>query len=77
MENPLYEVKPHVMLGIMRGGAEVVHKFMSNSFRKLDCVCLHSGALGGFILVMRFNVRRTNRKIFGWYGLSPRLAANN
>lgn len=64
MESLLYEIKPYLLLG-MGGGAEVVHKFSYVGFpSEIGIVSAYTlGALGGFILGMRFAVRRTNRKI--------------
>lgn len=64
MEGLLYEAKPYVLLG-MGGGAEVVHRFsnvgLTSEIGVASAYIL--GALGGFILGMRFTARRTRQKI--------------
>lgn len=64
MESLLYEVKPYLLLG-MGGGAEVVHRFSNVGLTsEIGIASAYAlGALGGFILGMRFAARRTSRKI--------------
>lgn len=64
METLLYEVKPYLLLG-MGGGAEVVHRFSSAGLTsEIGIASAYAlGALGGFILGMRFTARRASKKI--------------